>query len=558
MSGIKQAIYNYQASPHAMVDSLLATAFAERRFMLDIFMSPRSIPASTPTIPISKLAQHTGHRKNSRMWIGVHGGVYDVTDFLPMHPGGTLIAAASAGLDATKTFHELAHDTNPEVSSLLSKYFIDHLGMKPQCGNAETSQLYDMWNQYLRVSIENLTTLSFETTSILEDSKIWFTGGQINIGGIIKFYQFQSRLMQNGFSTLFGARFQEIYLKISYSLANAVTPDVRLPDGVGTITRAQAGSDAAKAMREILAIGQFVSNNARTAHFHENGILKYAQRVTELDITFLEQIRDEVAEGINAFYLVASMGEPTGMNQIKLASYLLSVLECIAARVEVYYGSLSQELVYRPEIENNPARTRWHSIRQKIRDRSFFVLSKPLTMPHNDDFFSGLPTRSALDVSFAQILASAQHTIQSNSQSSQSQSPSEPQQPRRLADMHTARAAQNSQASSTFESQQQNVALKRMSNFISANMSNIGRLSRLPANYDVSEVMVAYGKQPSNTLSTMLPMVLQNLARTLTNISTAILQNQQGITATPSLPAPQPIRANTAPSLERNVPQLNY
>jgi cytochrome b involved in lipid metabolism len=558
MSSIKQAIYNYQASPHAMVDSLLATAFAERRFMLDIFMSPRSIPASTPTIPISKLAQHTGHRKNSRMWIGVHGGVYDVTDFLPMHPGGTLIAAASAGLDATKTFHELAHDTNPEVSSLLSKYFIDHLGMKPQCGNAETSQLYDMWNQYLRVSIENLTTLSFETTSILEDSKIWFTGGQINIGGIIKFYQFQSRLMQNGFSTLFGARFQEIYLKISYSLANAVTPDVRLPDGVGTITRAQAGSDAAKAMREILAVGQFVSNNARTAHFHENGILKYAQRVTELDITFLEQIRDEVAEGINAFYLVASMGEPTGMNQIKLASYLLSVLECIAARVEVYYGSLSQELVYRPEIENNPARTRWHSIRQKIRDRSFFVLSKPLTMPHNDDFFSGLPTRSALDVSFAQILASAQHTIQSNSQSSQSQSPSEPQQPRRLADMHTARAAQNSQASSTFESQQQNVALKRMSNFISANMSNIGRLSRLPANYDVSEVMVAYGKQPSNTLSTMLPMVLQNLARTLTNISTAILQNQQGITATPSLPAPQPIRANTAPSLERNVPQLNY
>jgi hypothetical protein len=91
--------------------------------------------------------------------------------------------------------------------------------------------------------------------------------------------------------------------------------------------------------------------------------------------------------------------------------------------------------------------------------------------------------------------------------------------------MHTARAAQNSQASSTFESQQQNVALKRMSNFISANMSNIRRLSRLPANYDVSEVMVAYGKQPSNTLSTMLPMVLQNLARTPTNISTAILQN---------------------------------
>jgi cytochrome b involved in lipid metabolism len=289
MSGIKQAIYKYQASTHAMADSLLATAFAERRFMLDIFMSPRSIPASTPTIPMSRLAKNTGHRKNTRMWIGVHGGVYDVTNFLPMHPGGTLIVAASAGLDATKTFHELAHDTNPEVSSLLSKYFIGHLGTKPHCGNAETSQLYDMWHQYLRISIESLTTLSFETTNILEDSKIWFSGGQINIGGIRKFYQFQSRLMQNGFSTLFGAKFQEIYLKICYSLANTITPDVRLPDVVGTITRAQAGPDTAKAMREISAVGQFVSNNARAAHFHENGILKYAQKVTELDITFLEQ-----------------------------------------------------------------------------------------------------------------------------------------------------------------------------------------------------------------------------------------------------------------------------
>jgi cytochrome b involved in lipid metabolism len=135
-------------------------------------MSPRSLSSAAPTIPMSKLAMQTGHRKGSRMWIGVHGGVYDVTDFLPMHPGGTLIVAANAGLDATKTFHELDHDTNPEVSSLLLKYFIGNLGTKPQCGSAEIGQLYDMWYQYMRTSIESLTTLSFETTNILEISKI--------------------------------------------------------------------------------------------------------------------------------------------------------------------------------------------------------------------------------------------------------------------------------------------------------------------------------------------------------------------------------------------------
>jgi cytochrome b involved in lipid metabolism len=318
VSGIRQAIYKYQASTHSTADSLLAIAFAERRFMLDIFTSPKPVPSSTPTIPMSKLAAHTGHRKGSKMWIGVHGGVYDVTDFLPMHPGGTLIVAASAGLDATKTFHELAHDTNPEVSSLLSRYFIGYLGLKPPSSSAEISQLYDMWYQYLRTSIESLTTLHFETTNILEDSKVWFSGGMLNIGGVRKFYQFQSRLMQNGFSTLFGAKLQEIYLKISYSLASAVTPDVRLPDVIGAITRAQSGANAAKAMREISEVGQFVSNEAKSARFHENGILKYAHMVTELDIEFLEQVRDEAARGMDAFDEVASMDELTSTKQVCL------------------------------------------------------------------------------------------------------------------------------------------------------------------------------------------------------------------------------------------------
>lgn len=321
MSGIRQAIYKYQASTHSTADSLLAAAFAERRFMLDIFMTPQSIPTSTPIIPMSKLASHTGHRKGSRMWIGVHGGVYDVTDFLPMHPGGTLIVAASAGLDASETFHELAHDTNPEVSSLLSKYFIGHLGTKPKYGNPEISQLYDMWYQYLRTSVESLTTLYFETTNILEDSRIWFSGGLLNIGGVRKFYQFQSRLMQNGFSTLFGAKLQEIYLKITFSLASALPPNVRLADVIGSVTRAQSGPNAAKALREISEVGQFISSNSKAARFHENGILKYAQTVTELDITFLEQIRNEAAQGMDAFDMVACLDEPTGTKQVRAITY---------------------------------------------------------------------------------------------------------------------------------------------------------------------------------------------------------------------------------------------
>lgn len=228
MSGIRQAIYNNQSATKESAEKLLATAFAERRLMLgihipltfpslvmvmwtnrviDIFMTPRPLSYNQPTISMSQLALHTGHHPNSRMWIGIHGAAYDITDFLPIHPGGTLIVSASAGLDATETFDALAHTNNAEVSSLLSKYFIGHLSPKPELRSSEISELYDMWDDYLRTCVESLTTLSLEVNHIMADSKVWFQGGLLNMGGVRKFYQFQSRLMQNGFASLFGVGF---------------------------------------------------------------------------------------------------------------------------------------------------------------------------------------------------------------------------------------------------------------------------------------------------------------------------------------------------------------
>lgn len=79
MSGIRKAIYNYRTSTMESADQIINRAFAERRFMLDVFMTPKPLPCNQPTIPLSQLAMHTGHRPNSRIWIGVHGKAYDVT-----------------------------------------------------------------------------------------------------------------------------------------------------------------------------------------------------------------------------------------------------------------------------------------------------------------------------------------------------------------------------------------------------------------------------------------------------------------------------------------------
>lgn len=138
------------------------------------------------------------------MWIGIHGSVYNITDFLLLRPGGSFIAAASGGIDASRAFDDLAHTNNPEVSSILTKYFIGHLAPKPILATPELTELYDMWSQYLRVSVELLTTLDLEVQDLLENSCLWISGGMIDARGIRKFYQFQSRLMKSGLSVLFG------------------------------------------------------------------------------------------------------------------------------------------------------------------------------------------------------------------------------------------------------------------------------------------------------------------------------------------------------------------
>src|SRR2546423_10206688 len=156
---------------------------------------------------------------------------------------------------------------------------------------------------------------------------------------------------------------QEIYLKLSFAVANSGMPNVRLPDIIGTVTRAQTSTDAATTSKEISEIGQFVCNSGKTAQFHENGILRYAEAATELDVRFLEQVRDEAGQGMDAFDTIASMDGMPSAKLVKLAAYLLSILERITKHLESFYSTLASYSIYQSELEQNPARTRWNKLR---------------------------------------------------------------------------------------------------------------------------------------------------------------------------------------------------
>jgi hypothetical protein len=68
--------------------------------------------------------------------------------------------------------------------------------------------------------------------------------------------------------------------------------------------------------KEIAQIGQFVYNS-QSVQFHENGIIRYAQTVAELDVGFLEQVRKEVCLGLDAFDVVENAGSTMLGKQVR-------------------------------------------------------------------------------------------------------------------------------------------------------------------------------------------------------------------------------------------------
>lgn len=496
MSGIRKAIYDYRTATMDSTEALINTAFAERRFMLDVFMTPKPLPCNLPTVPISQLAMHTGHTPGSRMWIGVHGKVYDVTDFCPMHPGGTLIIRSNAGVDCSKSFDNLAHTTNPEVTSLLTKYFVGHLTPKPDFhGDEDLDMLYDLWSSYLRSAVETLVAHQLEMNAMMSDhahmldpaiaidpSKWWYQGpGLLNTKAVRSFYQYQSRLLQTGFSALFGPRFQELVLKLSFSLANTTTAgaSTSLPDVLGVVARAKTSEEAIWTSKEVAQVGEFVGN-AEEARFHERGIIEYASKSVELDQGLLEDIRAEACAGMDAFDalmgLEAAEGEAPAARVATLATFLMQLLERMAKRLEVFYTTLARCSVYNPNIERNPARTRWRLVRQRVRDHSFFLLTRNISMGSVVSSMGSKHFQTSID--FDRVMKQVRQGLPAASAGVSSTAQSVKMT---LNEMHTARTRAPINGINAFESHENGTAMRRMSTFIDRNMRAIRRLSKMPS-----------------------------------------------------------------------------
>jgi ferredoxin-NADP reductase len=99
---------------------------AERRFMQDVFTTAAAHTApgvaGAGLYDASELALHNDDEHG--YWVAIDGNVYDMTEFLHLHPGGPAILRESVGLDASREYRAVLHHENSEVDALLPMYKI--------------------------------------------------------------------------------------------------------------------------------------------------------------------------------------------------------------------------------------------------------------------------------------------------------------------------------------------------------------------------------------------------------------------------------------------------
>ncbi|KAJ7682248.1 cytochrome b5-like heme/steroid binding domain-containing protein [Mycena polygramma] len=71
---------------------------------------------------IVTLAELRANNTKAKLWILLHGKVYDVTKFLDEHPGGDEVIIAETGQDATEAFEDVGH--SDEARELLPNMLV--------------------------------------------------------------------------------------------------------------------------------------------------------------------------------------------------------------------------------------------------------------------------------------------------------------------------------------------------------------------------------------------------------------------------------------------------
>lgn len=82
------------------------------------------------------------HHELDDLWVVFRGGVYDLTSYAPLHPGGSKLLFDKAGRDCTRDF-EVAHGAhNTRVESMLAPHLVGSVRTLPAAATPAMHAVY--------------------------------------------------------------------------------------------------------------------------------------------------------------------------------------------------------------------------------------------------------------------------------------------------------------------------------------------------------------------------------------------------------------------------------
>jgi sulfite reductase (NADPH) flavoprotein alpha-component len=125
LDGLKSVFREFAAGSEseraAQANEILYRLVANNRLLLEIHTDAQPANDEPRWIDVSEIAAHNGD--GAGYWMIIDRVVYDLTEFMELHPGGRRVVQAYAGLDATHGYAR-AHHQRPEVDAMREMYRI--------------------------------------------------------------------------------------------------------------------------------------------------------------------------------------------------------------------------------------------------------------------------------------------------------------------------------------------------------------------------------------------------------------------------------------------------
>lgn len=132
---------------------------AEKKICAEVFTN-KNKTQKLPTINYSLLSSK--NNKQDGFWIAIEGSVYDITEYIHIHPGGKEILCSIAGM-VGDYYYRKVHSQNSEADGWLGMYKIGRLV------TYQNSEFYTKWIQALNIIVEvqNIYRNNTNFTSII-------------------------------------------------------------------------------------------------------------------------------------------------------------------------------------------------------------------------------------------------------------------------------------------------------------------------------------------------------------------------------------------------------